>query len=72
MNVAIDQGVRFPSMTFVIGLESVDGSVDARIVVQSSEKICGRMKAVDWVRLKGNWNHLQDITIPKARESGKN
>ena len=58
VNVANDQEARFPSMTFTIGLESVDGSEDAKIVVQSSEKICGGMKAVDWVRIKGNWNHL--------------
>ena len=74
VNVANDQEVRFPSMTFVIGLESVDGSVDAKIEAQSSEKICGGMKSVDWVRIKGNWNHLQVAghAIPKARESGKN
>ena len=65
VNVANDQEVRFPSVTFVIGLESVDGNVDAKIVAQSSEKICGGKKAVDWVRIKGNWNHLH--TIPKAR-----
>lgn len=65
VNVANDQEVRFPSMTFSIGLESVDGSVDAKIVAQSSEKICGGMKAIDWVRIKGNLNHLQDIPFPK-------
>ena len=64
VNVANDQEVRFPSMTFTIGLESVDGSVEAKIVAQSSEKIWGGMKAVDWVRIKGNWNHLQDIPFP--------
>ena len=31
VNVANDQEGRFPSMTFVIGLDSVDGSVDARV-----------------------------------------
>ena len=70
VNVAIDQEVRFPSMTYVIGLESVDGSVDARIVAQSSEKICGEMKAADWVTLKGNWNHLQDIPFSKLANRG--
>jgi len=54
VNFANDQEVRFPFMTFVTGLESVDESVDAKIVAQSSEKICGGMKAVDWVRIKGN------------------
>jgi len=36
VNVANDHEVRFQSMTFAIGLESVDGSVDAKIVAQSS------------------------------------
>ena len=63
MNVANDHEVCFQSMTFAIGLESVDGSVDAKIVAQSSEKICGGMKAVDWVEIKGNWNHLQIGTV---------
>ena len=38
---------------------------------QTSEKICGGMKAVDWVKIKGKWNHLQDITFPKLANSGK-
>ena len=71
VNVANDHEVRFQSMTFAIGLESVDGSVDAKIVAQSSEKICGGMKAVDWVEIKGNWNHLQDIPFPKLANRKK-
>ena len=47
VNVANDQQVSFPSMSFTIGVESVDGCVDAKIVAQSSEKICGGTKAVD-------------------------
>ena len=45
VNVANDQQVSFPSMPFTIGVESVDGCADAKIVAQSSEKICGGMKA---------------------------
>ena len=41
VNVANDQQVSFPSMSFTIGVESVDGCVDAKIVAQSSEKNCG-------------------------------
>ena len=52
MNVANDQQVSFPSMTFANGLESVDGIVGAKIIAQTSEKICGDMKAVDWVKIK--------------------
>ena len=74
VNVANDQQVSFPSMKFIIGLESVDGIVDAKIVAQiaqTSEKICGGMKAVDWVKIKGKWNHLQEIPFPKLANSGK-
>ena len=58
-------------MTFAIGLESVDGSVDAKIVAQSSEKIYGGMKAVNWVEIRGNWNHLQNIPFPKLANRKK-
>ena len=33
MNVANDHEVRFQSMTFAVGLKSVDGSVDAKIIL---------------------------------------
>lgn len=52
-------------MTFAIGLGSVDGSVDVKIVAQSSEKICDGMKPVDLVKIKGNWNYLQVLPFPK-------
>ena len=71
MGVANNQQVNFPSMSFTIGVESVDGCVDAKIVAQSSEKICGRMRAVDWVGIKSNLQHLQDIPFPKLASRGK-
>ena len=71
VNVANDQQVSFPSMSFTIGVESVDGCVDATIVDQSSEKICGGTKAVDWVGIRSNWQHLQDIPFPKLANRGK-
>ena len=55
VNLANDQQVSFPSMSFTIGVESVDGCADAKIVAQSSEKICGGMKAFAWVGIKSNW-----------------
>lgn len=61
VNVANNQQVSFPSMTFSIGLESVDERVDAENVAQTLEKICGRMKAVDWVEKKSKRSHLHDI-----------
>ena len=71
VNVPNDHEVRLPSMTFAFELESVDGNKDTKIVAQSSEKICGGIKAVDWVRIKGNWNHLQDIPFPKLANRKK-
>ena len=71
VNVANDQQVSFPSMSFTIGVEIVDRCVDAKIIAQSSEKICGGMKAVDWLRIKSNWQHLQDIPFPKLANRGK-
>ena len=29
------------------------------------------MKALDWARIKGNWNHLQDLPFPKLANRGK-
>ena len=70
VNVANDRHVSSPSMSFTIGVESVDGCVTAKIVAQSSENICGGMKAVDWVRIQKNWQHLQDILFPKLANRG--
>ena len=41
------RGTQNETLQFTIGLESADGIVDAKIVAQTSEKICGGMKAVD-------------------------
>ena len=71
VNVANDLQVSFPSMSFTIGVEIVDGCVDAKIIAQSSEKNCGGMKAVDWLRIKSNWQHLQDIPFPKLANRSK-
>ena len=71
VNVANDQEVSFPSMKSDKGLESVDGRVDTKINAQSSEKICGGMKATYRVRIKDNWKHLQDILFPKLANPGK-
>ena len=58
-------------MSFTIGIESVDGCVDAKIVAQSSKRICGGIKAVDWATIKSNWQQLQDIVFPKLANRGK-
>ena len=61
VKAANDQTISFMSNTFTIGLESTDGRVDKEIVAKTSEKIYGGMKAVSWLTLKQNWNHLKNI-----------
>ena len=46
VNVANDQTTCFMSGTFEIGLESIDGRVDTKIIAKTSNKICGGLKAV--------------------------
>ena len=53
------------SSTFQIGLESINGQVDTEITAQTSKKICGRRKPVNWIKLKHNWEHLSKIHFPK-------
>jgi hypothetical protein len=65
VKVANDQTISFMSNTFTIGLESMDGRVDTEIVAKTSGKICGGMKAVNWLTIKQNWNHLKRIPFPK-------
>ncbi|CAB3991157.1 Hypothetical predicted protein [Paramuricea clavata] len=65
VKVANDETVTFMSSTFDVGLESTDGRVDTTITVQSSKKICGGMKPVNWIKIKHNWQHLQKIYFPK-------
>lgn len=42
-NFANDQQFSFHSMTFNIGSESEDGSVDTEIVALTLERICGKI-----------------------------
>ena len=70
VNVANDQQVRFPSMTFTVALENVDWSVQAEVAAKTSRKICGGMKPVDWVKIKGKWSHFCDIPFPKLANRG--
>jgi hypothetical protein len=65
VKVANDETVSFMSSTFQIGLESMDGRVDTEIIAQTSKKICGGMKPVNWIKLKHNWEHLSKIHFPK-------
>ena len=58
-------------MTFNIGLEGEDGSVDTEIVVQTLERICGKMKAVNWVDTRGQVEPFSGDTIFEAGQKGK-
>ena len=68
VKMANDQTISFMSNTFTIGLESTDGRVDAEIVAKTSEKICGEMKAVNWLTIKQNWNHLKEFHFQRWRK----
>ena len=71
VKVANDQTISFMSNTFTIGLESTDGRVDTEIVAKTSEKICGGMKAVNWLTIKQNWSHMKEIPFPKLAKGNK-
>lgn len=70
VNVANDQQVKFMSMTFQVGLESVDGKVNRTISAKTSQKICGGMKPVNWLEIKHKWFHLRDIPFPQLAKRG--
>ncbi len=71
VKVANDQTISFMSNTFTIGLESTHGRVDTEIVAKTSEKICGGMKAVNWLTIKQNWNHMKEIPFPKLAKGNQ-
>ena len=66
VKVANDETISFMSSTFEIGLESMDGRVDTLVTAQSSKKICGGMKPVNWIKMKHNWKHLKKIHFSKV------
>ena len=70
VNVANDQQVKFMSMTFEVGLESIDGNVNKTMLAKTSQKICGGMKPVNWVKIKHKWTHLRDIPFPELAQRG--
>ena len=67
VNVANDQTICFMSGTFEIGLESTDGRVDTKIIAKTSNKICGGLKAVNWVNIQDRRN-----SVFKARKRKSN
>ena len=70
INVGKGQNVWLMAATLEIGFESIDGKVDTRIVVKTSDKISGKMKPTDWVTMKQQWNHLKEIPFPHLAEKG--
>lgn len=62
--MANDHSVRFLSTTVQIGLESTDGRVDTKITAKTSDRICGGLKAVNWIKIQDKWNHLRRIPFP--------
>ena len=65
VKVANDLSIRFLSGTVKIGLESTDGRVDTEITLKTSDRSCGGLKAVNWVKIQDKWNHLRGIPFPK-------
>ena len=51
--------------TFEIGLESIDSLVDMKIITMTYNKICGGLKAVNWIKIQDRWNHLKGIAFPR-------
>ena len=48
----------------------MEKSKDTSIEVKTSHKICGGTKPTDWVTMKQQWNHLEDIPFPHLAEKG--
>ncbi|KAL9987285.1 hypothetical protein ACROYT_G001567 [Oculina patagonica] len=71
VKVANDQTIRFVSGTFEIGLESTDGRVDTKITAKTSTKICGGLRAVNWIKIQDRWNHLRGIPFPSLTERNR-
>ena len=40
-------------------------------MAKASETICGGMKAVSWLTLKQNWDHLKKIPFPKLAKGNQ-
>ena len=71
VNVANDQTIYFMSGIFEIGLESTDSRVDTKIIVKTSNKICGGLKAVNWVNIQDRWSHLRGILFPRLAKGNR-
>ena len=70
VNVANDKQVKFMSMTFQVGVESINGKLKRTISAKTSQKICGGMKPVNWLKIKHKWFHLSDIPFPQLAQRG--
>lgn len=70
VNVANDKQVKFMSMTVQVGVESIDGKLKRTISAKTSQKICGGMKPVNWLKIKHKWFHLSDIPFAQLAQRG--
>ena len=68
VKVANDQTIRFMSDTLEIGLESTDGRVDTKITAKTSTKICGGLRAINWIKIQDRWNKLRRIPFSSLTE----
>lgn len=70
VNVANDKQVKFMSMTFQVGVESINGKLKRTISAKTSQKICGGMKPVNWLKIKHKWFYLSDIPFAQLAQRG--
>jgi len=72
VKVANDYSIRFLSSTVQIGLESTDGRVDTKITAKPSDRICGGLKAVNWIKIQAQMESFKRNPIPTAGKGKSN
>lgn len=70
VNVPNDQKVKFMSMSFQVGIESIDGKLNRVISAKSFQGFSGEMKSVNWLNIKHKWFHLKNIPFPQLAKRG--
>ena len=63
VNVLNGQVDTFETMPVTVIVESLDGKVNIKFTANTTDKVTGRMKAVDWNKYKQRWEHLKDVAF---------
>ena len=56
------------SLSVAVGLQSLDGRVDRRIMVNTVDSVTGDLSVVNWNQEACKWPHLKDIPFPQPAE----